>query len=135
MKKFTIIWTLSGLSICGEVTIAKSLLVPKLVYMSLLLPTPLHIIKQVNHTICTFLWKGSAIDNFEGDGIKLVVMESLIKARRLAWLKRILNDNESTWKFCLMRLLKFFKGFFIFDCNYAMKDPQIASVFYRELLK
>ena len=77
----------------------------------------------------------SAIDNFEGDGIKLVVMESLIKARRLAWLKRILNDNESTWKVCLMRLLKFFKGFFIFDCNYAMKDPQIASVFYRELLK
>lgn len=142
MKKFTIIWTLSGLSICGKVTIVKSLLVHKLVYMSLLLPTPLHIIKQVNHTICTFLWKGkdkvtglSAIDNFEGDGIKLVVMESLIKARRLAWLKRILNDNESTWKFCLMRLLKFFKGFFIFDCNYAMKDPQIASVFYRELLK
>ncbi|RMX34822.1 hypothetical protein pdam_00022840 [Pocillopora damicornis] len=134
MKKFTIIWTLSGLSICGKVTIVKSLLVPKLVYMSLLLPTPLHIIKQVNHTICTFLWKGkdkvtglSAIDNFEGDGIKLVVMET--------WLKRILNDNESTWKFCLMRLLKFFKGFFIFDCNYAMKDPQIASVFYRELLK
>ena len=50
--------------------------------------------------------KLSAMDNFEGDGIKLVVMESLIKARRLAWLKRILNDNESTWKFCLMRLLK-----------------------------
>ena len=79
--------------------------------------------------------KLSAIDNFEGDGIKMICMESLIKARRLAWLKRILNDNESTWKFCLMRLLKFFKGFFIFDCNYAMKDPQIASVFYRELLK
>ena len=113
MKKFTIIWTLSGLSICGKVTIVKSLLVPKLVYMSLLLPTPLHIIKQVNHTICTFLWKGkdkvtklSAIDNFEGDRIKMICMESLIKARRLAWLKRILNDNESTWKFCLMRLLK-----------------------------
>ena len=45
--------------------------------------------------------KLSAIDNFEGDGIKRIVMESLIKARRLAWLKRILNDNESTWKFCL----------------------------------
>ena len=78
---------MSGLSICGKVNIVKSLLVPKLVYMSLLLPTPLHIVKQVNHTICTFLWKRkdkvtklSAMDNFEGDGIKLVVMESLIKA-------------------------------------------------------
>ncbi|CAH3152540.1 unnamed protein product [Pocillopora meandrina] len=105
MKKFTIIWTLSGLSICGKVTIVKSLLVPKLVYMSSLLPTPLHIIKQVNHTICTFLWKGkdkvtrlSAIDNFERDGIKMIVI--------LAWLKRILNDNANTWKFCLMHLLK-----------------------------
>jgi prolipoprotein diacylglyceryltransferase len=39
MKKLTHIWS-SGLSIYGKVTIIKSLLIPKLVYASSLLPTP-----------------------------------------------------------------------------------------------
>ena len=58
MKKLTNIWSSRGLSIYGKVTIIKSLLIPKLVYVSSLLPTPLKIIKQVNHIIFTFLWKG-----------------------------------------------------------------------------
>ena len=51
MKKLTNIWSSRGLSIYGKVTIIKSLLIPKLVYVSSLLPTPLNIIKQVNHII------------------------------------------------------------------------------------
>ena len=77
MKKLTYIWSSRGLSIYGKVTIIKSLLIPKLVYASSLLPTPANIIKQVEHTIYTFLWKGkdkvtsiSGINNFEGGGIK-----------------------------------------------------------------
>ena len=57
MKTLTNIWS-RGLSIYGKVTIIKSLLIPKLVYVSSLPPTPLKIIKQVNHIIFTFLWKG-----------------------------------------------------------------------------
>ena len=40
MKKLTYIWSSTGLSIYGKVTIIKSLLIPKLVYASSLLPTP-----------------------------------------------------------------------------------------------
>ena len=105
MKKLTNIWSSRGLSIFGKVTIIKSLLIPKLVYGSSLLPTLAGIIKQVNHIIYTFLWKGkdkvtrlSAINNFEGGGIKMIDIDSMIKALRLAWLKRIFNDNESKWK-------------------------------------
>ena len=65
--------------------------------MSSLLPTPENIIKELNHLIYTFLWKGkdkvtrkSAINNYEGGGIKMVDIESMIKSLRLAWLKRIL---------------------------------------------
>ena len=113
MKKLTYIWSSRGLSIYGKVTIIKSLLIPKLVYASSLLPTPANIIKQVEH-IYTFLWKGkdkvtrlSAINNFEGDGIKMIDIDSTVKALRLAW----------------------------FKCNYTMKDLSIISIFYRELLQ
>ena len=114
MKKLTNIWSSRGLSIYGKVTIIKSLLIPKLVYASSLLPTPANIIKQVEHIIYTFLWKGkdkvtrlSAINNFEGGGIKMIHIDSMVKALRLAW----------------------------FECNYTMKDLSIISIFYRELLQ
>ena len=142
MKKLTNIWSSRGLSIYGKVTIIKSLLIPKLVYASSLFPTPAKIIKQAEHIIYTFLWKGkdkvtrlSAINNFEGGGIKMIDIESMVKALRLAWLKRIFNDNESTWKTYLLYLLKDFGGSLIFECNYTMKDLSIISIFYRELLQ
>ena len=58
MKRLTNIWSSRGLSIYGKVTIIKSLLITKLVYISTLLPTPEKIIKKANHIIYTFLWKG-----------------------------------------------------------------------------
>ena len=61
-------------------------------------------------------------------------IESLVKAVRLAWLKRIFSDNESTWKFHLLRLLRNAGGLLLFKCNYAMNEL-INSVFYRELLE
>lgn len=45
MKKLTNIWSSRGLSIYGKVIIIKSLLIPKLIYVSSLLPTPTNIIK------------------------------------------------------------------------------------------
>ena len=138
MKKLTNIWSSRGLSIYGKVTIIKSLLIPKLVYASSLLPTPASIIKQVNHIIYTLLWKGndkvarlSAINDFEGGRIKMIDIESMIKALRLAWLNRIFNNNESTWKIYLMHLLKDVGGAHsFFECNYEIKDPSITSIFY-----
>ena len=141
MKKLTNIWSSRGLSIYGKVTIIKSLLIPKLVYVSSLLPTPSNIIKQVNHIIFTFLWRGkdkvtrlSAINTLEEGGIKMIDTESMIKALRLAWLKRIFNNNDRTWKFYLIHLLKNLGALLIFECNYAIKDLPTISTFYTELL-
>ena len=134
MKKLTNIWSSRGLSIYGKVTIIKSLLIPKLVYVSSLPPTPLKIIKQVNHIIFTFLWNGKDKVTRLSGGIKMIDIESVIKALRLAWLKRIFNNNDSTWKFYLKHVLKKLGDLLIFECNYAIKDLPTISTFYRELL-
>ena len=80
--------------------------------------------KQVNHIIFTFLWKGkdkvtrlSAINTLEEGGIKMIDIESMMKALRLAWLKRIFNNNDSTWKFYLRHVLKKIGDLLIFECN------------------
>ena len=74
--------------------------------------------------------KVTAINNLENSGIGMIDLESMIKALRLAWLKRIFSNNENTWKSYLMYLLKDVGGSFIFQCNYndAMKDLLITSV-------
>ena len=58
IKKLINIWSSRGLSLYGKVTIIKSLIIPKLVYVSSLLPTPKEVIKELNQLLFKFLWNG-----------------------------------------------------------------------------
>ena len=69
----------------GKVTIIKSLLIPKLVFISSVLSPPSKIIKQVNSMIFSFLWNGRdkvmrlssiTISSYEDSGIKLTDMKA-----------------------------------------------------------
>ena len=137
IKKLIDIWSSRGLSINGKVTLIKSLLIPKIVYISSLLPTPEHIIKELNQLLHKFLWKGkdevtraSAINNYEEGGIKMIDIESLIKSLLLSWLKRIYGDNSGAWKNYLEYILKDSGGLMLFNCNFNVNDLRITSQFY-----
>ena len=130
LKKFINIWSSRGLSIYGKITIIKSFLIPKFVYICALLPTPNELLKQLNQLLFKFLSKGtdkvrrvSVINEYEE-----------VKSLRLAWLKRIFNENDGTWKRYLKHQLKPFGGLFFINCNYDVNDYTISSQFYRELL-
>ena len=120
--------------------VIKSLLLPKVVYTLSLLPTPKNIIKELNHL--KILWKSkdkitrkSAMNDYEGGGIKMVNIESMIESLRLDWPKRAFWRNSGAWKKVLEYLLKETGGMVIFKCNYNVKDLTICSQFYMELLK
>ena len=51
IKKLINIWSSRGLSIYGKVTVIKSLLLPKFVYITSLLPTPNNVIKDLNQLL------------------------------------------------------------------------------------
>ena len=107
-----------------------------------MLPTPKNIIKELNRLIYKFLWNGkdkvtrvSVINNYEGGGLNMVDIESMIKSLRLSWLKRIFGENSGAWKNYLNYLLKETGGLALFSCNYNTKDLNINSRFYLELLE
>ena len=109
-------------------TVIKSLVLPKLVYISSLLPTPQTIIKEVIQLIFDFLWKGkdkvtrlSTINAYEEGGLKMTDLDSMIKAPRLRWLKRVFSSNKGVWKTYLRYILKDYGGFLLFCCNYNIK--------------
>jgi len=124
------------------VTVIKSLIIPKFVYLASLLPTPKNIIKELNQLLFKFLWKGvdktirlSVIKEYEKSGLKMIDIETMIKSLRLAWLKRIFNVNDAAWKGCIRHQLKRFGGLFVFHCNYNIKDHPIPSQIYAEMLQ
>jgi len=118
-KKLINIWSSRGLSVYGKVTIIKSFLIPKFVYVCPVLPTPKELVKEFNQLLLKFLWNGtdkvtrvSAINKYEEGGLKMTDLNCMIKSLRLAWIKRIFEDNNGTWKLYLQHLLEAMGGFF-----------------------
>ena len=138
----TRLWSCRGLSLYGKVTIIKSFLLPKMLQIFSVLPTPVEFIKQLN-IIYNFLWKGpdkiarlATINDIKYGGLSLVDLESSIKSLRLAWLGRLFAVGSSPWKaFAVNYLLKDFGGRFLFKCNYDVNEYDINSIFYKELLQ
>ena len=77
VKKLANIWSSRGLSLYGKVTVIKSLIIPKFVYVSSFLTIPEGVIKELNQLIFKFLWKGvdkvtrlSVINDYQKSGLK-----------------------------------------------------------------
>ena len=123
-------------------TIIKSLLIPKFVYVCSLLPTPKEFVNKLNQLLFNFfLWnvvdkvtRVSVINDYEKGGLKMIDLESMVKSLRLAWLKRLFNDSNATWRMYLLHLLKPVGGKFFLNCNYEVSYYTISSQFYQERL-
>jgi len=76
----------------------------------------------------------SVINDYEKGGLRMIDLESMVKSLRLAWLKRLFNDSNATWKMYLLHLLELVGGLFFLNCNYEVSDYTISSQFYHELL-
>ena len=120
IKKLINVWSSRGLSVDGKVTIIKSFLIPKFVYVCSVLPTPNELAKQLNQLLFKFLWNGtdkvtrvSVINEYEEGGLKMINLDCMIKSLRLAWLKRIFEGQNGTWKTYLQHLLESMGGFFL----------------------
>ena len=143
IKNLTRIWSSRGLSIDGKIALIKSLLIPKFVNVSSLIPTPKEFVSQLNHLLFQFLWNGpdkvtrrSAINEYSNGGLKMINFDSMIISLRLAWPKRIVSSNDGTWKMFLSYHLERFGGLFLFHCNYDVSIlPLNISLFYLEILQ
>ena len=101
VNKFINIWSARGLSLYGRITVIKSLIIPKFVYIASLLTTPKGLIQELNRQIFKFLWKGvdkvtrlSTINDYQRSDLKIIDSETMVKSLRLSWLKRIFSENN-----------------------------------------
>ena len=106
----------------GKVTVIKSLVVPKVVYVSSLMSIPKEIIAELNRLLFKFFWNGtdkvtrlSTINEYDRDGLKMIDLDCMIKSLRLARLKRIFSAQGGTWRNYLRHILVRYGGLFFFQ--------------------
>ena len=135
------LWSWRGLSLFGKVTIIKTLLLPKVLYVSTIRPPPLEFIKAFQTIIYNFLWKGpdkiartATINDYEYGGLKLTDLTTSIMSLGVTWIGRFLSDNFYPWKAYLLHLLKPFGGKFFLYCNFNIDDYNTFPIFYKEML-
>ena len=142
IKKLINIWSSRGLSLYGKVTIIKSFLISKFVYVFSVLLTPKEVASESNRMPSQFLWNGvdkvtrvSAINDYERGGLKMIDVDCMIRSLRLGWLQRVFIDSSATWKRYFLYLLEHVGGIFFLSCNFDVKDFNLPSPFYYELLQ
>ena len=130
------------MSLFGKVTIVKSFLIPKLLYVSTILETPQEIISQIERMLYKFLWKGpdevtrlSVINSLKNGGLNLTDLETQIKALRLSWIPRVLDERLVPWKSYFEFHLKKYGGSLLLKYDYDVRDLNFRlNGFYQQLL-
>ena len=101
--------------------------------------TPEEIITLIEGMIVKYLCKGpdkvtrlSVINSLQNGGLDL---ETQIKALRLSWIARVLDERVGPWKSYFVFYLKKYGRMFLLKCNYDVKDLNLnLNDFYRRLL-
>ena len=99
-------WSKRQLTFYGKITVIKSILLPKFVYLFQSLTTPKHIIDTLNKILYEFLWSGKGekikrktlIGDIQDGGLKMIDIPSFVKSIKLKWIGKLLDEEKANWK-------------------------------------
>ena len=140
-------WEYWRLSLLGKITVLKSLIVSKLVYILSPLPTNHRVLKELSKSFFYFLWSGKGdkikrnvmIGDYSDGGLKMIDLESFNKALKSTWVKKYLDpENHGKWKYFFDSELQLFGGPAIFRGNLKQDDLTkygFSDLFTMEILQ
>ena len=92
--------------------------------------------------LCDSLWNGpdkiarlAIVNDIKFGGLRLTDIETSKISLRLAWLGRIYSPGRIPWNAFLDYLLENYGVTFFVSCDYNMRDYNVNSSFYSELLQ
>ena len=133
------IWSSQDLTLYGKISIINSLLISKLIYRFSGLPSPSQeIIKAMEDKLLEFLWgsgkrhaiaKRMIVNNRQNFGLKFPCLTTKDEALKIAWVKRILENEETQISPFLAKYMKINVHMF-FHCN--LKENDIHYCLYQK---
>ena len=139
-------WKRRKLTLHGRIKIVKTLGLSKLIYNTSVLEIPVNYVKEINRISFEFIWEGkppkikrkTIIANISHGGLKMMDFELMDKALKIAWIKRITDQNDPAWKVIPEFTTAQYGGLpFLTNCQYDTKNLNLDNLppFYRTLLK
>jgi len=138
------IWQSRDLTLFGRTMLAKSLGLCQLIYTASMLSVPETVIQQTQSKLFAFLWKNKRdkikrqvlFRPLSKDGLSFPCFKIVVKALRLSWISRLLNNTHDTWTAIPNYNFDKYGGLlFLLNCNYSIgKLDRKIPLFYRKLL-
>ena len=99
------IWRSRDLTLFGRTMLAKSLGLSQLIYAASMLSVPETVIQQTQSKLFAFLWTNKRdkikrqvlFGPLSKGGLSFPCFRTVIKALRLSWISRLLNNTHDTW--------------------------------------
>ena len=122
-------WSNRDLSLKGKITVLGSIALPKLLYVAGNLAVPEWFVQKVNDMMFKFLWNNgpdrvkrtTIIGDIEEGGLKMIHFESMVKAQKVIWVKRLCSNEHASWKVIPSILIHNMSYIDFLKCSY---DPQ-----------
>ena len=132
-------WKWRRVTLIGKIKIVKSFAIPKFMSKASLIHVSNDLIQAANKEFFNFIWKGkdkikrlALINDIEYGRLKMMDLESMIRAQRIMCLKKYIQDYTSPWKIFLSYYLEKVGGKFILQCHF---DCRSLSIFMPEFYK
>jgi hypothetical protein len=142
-KKILDLWSQRDLSLIGKITILKSLAFSMITYQCCSLSVPTDFIDTINDIAFKFLWSNkkdkvkrkTIIADYENGGLRMLDIQTFIKAQQIMWVKRLFKGGDASWKayphYALSKLI----GKNSFNCNTSYNKKLNINKFYLSILE
>ena len=145
IKEILNCWKYRRLTLLGQVTVLKSLVVSQLVYLLSPLKSNNKVLHEMNDRFYSFLWNGKRdkikrkvmIKDPRNSDIGMIDLISFNKSLKTTWIKKYLdNDNYGKWKIVLDTVIDC-QSFFSYNLNASdiSKLTDTSDGFFKELLE
>ena len=140
MKNLLSTWKCRSLSIKRKITVINTLAISPLLYLANVIYVPPQVIAEVKDIIIDFLWDGKPpkiaynvlIQSFKKGGVKLIDFESKVKALKIGYVKRLLDNSLGKWKSAAAYFYKTNNIKMYFQSNHAAYK-EINHKFYSDI--
>jgi hypothetical protein len=143
-KRILDMWLQRDLSLIGKITILKSLAFSKVLYQCGVMAAPPDFIEYLNSLAYNFVWSNkpnkikrlTLIADYEQGGLKMLDINSFIKAQKAMWVKRLLSPDNASWKALPNLFMAGLLGNDTFKCNINCDERPINfPEFYWQVMK
>ena len=101
------------LTLEGEIIVFKTLVISKIVFLSLISKVPTEIISELERIQKTFLWSSkpkikneTLCSDFKHGGLKNLNIQKKIISLQCSWVKRLYDDFFHEWRVIPLKLIK-----------------------------